>query len=174
MVKKPLFYAGFGSGVGGAVVKIINGQPFVLATEFGHAMYETSMTPPPVCGCGGIYHLEAHIGGINIKQRHGCKAYELPLITRMEYLSMMAIGTRNLHMSFPDISTIVFGGGVALDLLGNGTNEPNAEQMAHRTYLGLRIASHTSPVPVPSIRYAVHGDNAGLIGAAYAARQLAT
>lgn len=166
--KRPLIYVIWGTGVGVAVVTIVTIDGIltvhVRETELGHQTI--NFRSRLRCGCGGRGHLEALVGGANLPKRfktlffRGRKAEELKDRHWNKVLVTMAVGLRTLSTSDPGLP-IVMGGGVAC-------------KQSHRLpQLRRLISQQQSTVPVPELLLAKLGEDAGLVGAAYAARRLA-
>jgi glucokinase len=159
--KEPLIYVIWGTGVG---VSVAYSSSFVRPTELGHMVIAKNSRL--VCGCGGRGHLEALVSGKNIPNRFkrlwlfkGPRAEQLNDHQWRAVLRDMAIGLRNL--SAGDIGLpIVLGGGVA------------CKQAARLAELQSLVNELTSTCPAPELRLARLGEDAGLVGAALAARQL--
>jgi predicted NBD/HSP70 family sugar kinase len=161
-LKSPLVYVIWGSGVGVALVVDGNGQIVALATELGHIVIDKNSKLR--CGCGGYGHLEAHVSGNNIPKRRFGRRRGL----RAEHLNDrqwgvvcrdMAIGLRSISAAAPGLP-IVMGGGI--------TNK-----QSHRLpILQEMVGQLKSSCPVPMLHLAKHGEDSGLVGAGFAARQL--
>jgi glucokinase len=162
--KRPLIYVIWDTGVGVAVITIVDGRVQVRACELGHMTIDLGSKLK--CGCGGYGHLEALVGGGNIPQRFktffsrkGLRAEELSDRQWNDVLRDMAIGLDNLSsgdMGYP----IVLGGGVAIK---QAKRLPQLQEMVRRL---------KSTSPPPKLYLAEGGEDSGLIGAAYAAQQL--
>ena len=162
--QRPLIYVIWGTGVGVSVVSIVDGHMTVRATELGHMVIHRSSRLQ--CGWGGRGHLEALVSGNNIPRRFrrlwifkGRKAEELSDRQWTRVLRDMAVGLRNLSagdMGLP----IVLGGGI---LIKQSHRLPQLQEM---------VGNLPSTCPVPELLIAEGGEDSGLLGAAYAARQL--
>lgn len=162
--KRPLIYVIWGTGIGVAVVTDAEGHVKVRATELGHMTI--NLGSKLKCGCGGYGHWEALVSGANIPKRFkkflsrkGIKAEELSDRQWDCLLRDMAIGLDNLSSGDMDYP-IILGGGVAIK---QAKRLPRLQEM-------VRELKSTSPPP--KLYLADGGEDSGLIGAAYAARQL--
>jgi glucokinase len=160
---KSIVYVIWGTGVGACIVIFDNGHLIALPTELGHIIIDRSSKLR--CGCGGYGHLEAHVSGGNIPKRefdgqHGIKAEHLTDHQWAEVLHDMAVGLRSISAGALGLP-IVLGGGVAT-------------KQSHRLpVLRQMVGQLQSSCPVPELLLAKHGEDSGLVGAAYAAQQLA-
>jgi predicted NBD/HSP70 family sugar kinase len=157
-----IIYVIWGTGVGAALV--INDEGYLLkqATELGHIVIDKNSRLK--CGCGAYGHLEAHVSGGNIPKRRfgwrrGLKAEHLNDRQWNIVLRDMAIGLRSLSTVAPGVP-IVMGGGVA------------TKQACRLSVLQGMVSDLPSSNPAPTLLLAKHGEDSGLVGAAYAARQL--
>jgi len=160
--RKPLIYVIWGTGVGAALVIVIDGRVVTHATELGHVVIDKHSRLK--CGCGGFGHLEALVSGGNIPDRRfglrrGIKAEHLNDRQWGVVLRDMAVGLRSISTSAPGLP-IVMGGGVA-----------TKQQHRLPTLQGM-VGQLQSSCPVPTLLLAKHGEDSGLMGAAYAAWQL--
>lgn len=154
-----MVYIIWGTGVGGAIVFIINGSPVVRATELGH-MTIVNEHSGLLCGCAGYGHLEAMASGANIpKQFAGRRAEELSDDEWSCVLRHMAVGLRNVSTIITD-TPVVLGGGVAI------------KQQHRLPELQQLVDNLTATCPAPALHIAKLGEDAGLVGAMVAARQL--
>jgi glucokinase len=159
---QPLVYVIWGTGVGAAIVIDNNGEVITQATELGHIIIDRKSRLR--CGCGGYGHLEALVSGGNIPNRRfgwrrGLEAANLNDRQWNEVLRDMAMGLRSISTAGPGLP-IVLGGGVAT-------------KQSHRlAELQARVDQLPSSCPIPTLLLAKHGEDSGLVGAAYAARQL--
>lgn len=157
-LKRPLIYVIWGTGIGASVVYDLEGRADVRPTELGHMIIDRHSTAR--CGCGGRGHLEALVSGGNMQQRFGIPAEELNTSQWIEVLTDMAAGLHNIasgDMGLP----IILGGGIAL------------KQQRRLPLLQEMVRDLASPFPAPELSVATHGEESGLVGAAYVARQLA-
>jgi glucokinase len=159
---RSLIYVIWGTGVGAAIVIDKDGRIVTLATELGHIIIDRRSRLR--CGCGGYGHLEALVSGGNIPNRRfglrrGLKAENLTDRQWKSVLRDMAVGLRSISTAGPALP-IVLGGGVAT-------------KQSHRLSILRRMVGRLkSSNPVPDLLLAVHGEDSGLTGAAYVARQL--
>jgi predicted NBD/HSP70 family sugar kinase len=159
---RSIIYVIWGTGVGAAIIINDEGYVLKLATELGHIVIDKNSRLK--CGCGGYGHLEAHVSGVNIPKRRfgfrrGIKAEHLTNRQWDIVLQEMAIGLRSISNSAPGLP-IVMGGGIAT-------------KQAHRLpVLQHLVGKLKSSCPAPTLHLAEHGEDSGLMGAAYAARQL--
>jgi glucokinase len=160
---RSLVYVIWGTGVGAAVIIDRNGHLVTLATELGHIVIDKNSRLK--CGCGGYGHLEALVSGGNIPNRRfgrrcGLKAEQLNDRQWNKVLRDMAVGLRSISTGALGLP-IVLGGGVAT-------------KQAHRMIdLQRMVGQLKSSAPIPQLHLAKHGEDSGLMGAAFAAWQLA-
>ncbi|HEU4715601.1 MAG TPA: ROK family protein [Candidatus Saccharimonadales bacterium] len=161
-LEQPIIYVIWGTGVGAALIVNHHGSTLPLATELGHVVINKKSRL--LCGCGGRGHLEAHVGGANIPKRRlgwrrGRKAEHLKDRGWNTLLGEMAIGLRSISTAAPGLP-IVLGGGVAT-------------KQSHRLpALQKKVSRLKSSCPAPELHPAKHGEDSGLVGAGFAARQL--
>jgi glucokinase len=159
-----IIYVIWGTGVGAAIIINDEGCLLKLATELGHIVIDKNSRLR--CGCGGYGHLEAHVSGANIPNRRfglrrGIKAEHLNNRQWDQVQTDMAVGLRSISTAAPGLP-IVMGGGVAI-------------KQAHRVLtLQRKVGQLQSSNPTPQLHLAKHGEDSGLVGAAYAAWQLVT
>jgi predicted NBD/HSP70 family sugar kinase len=157
MFKCPLIYVIWGTGVGVSIVTEVNGLAHAKATELGHMVIDTHSSL--MCGCGGLGHLEALVSGGKLSARFGCVIKDITDTQWDEVLADMAAGIRNLSsgdMGLP----VVLGGGVTF------------KQAARIPLLREKVAALPSTCAVPELHLAKSGEDSGLKGAFFAARQL--
>ena len=161
-LKRSLIYVIWGTGVGAAVIINDDGLLLKLSTELGHIVIDKHSRLK--CGCGGYGHLEALVSGANIPNRwfgwrRGLKAEHLNDRQWGAVLRDMAIGLRSISTVRPGLP-IVLGGGVAT-------------KQSHRLpALQWEVDQLQSSCPTPELIRAEHGEDSGLVGAGFAARQL--
>lgn len=169
--QRPLIYVIWGTGVGVAVVTVVNGEIVVRSTELGHMIIDRRSKL--MCGCGGRGHLEAHVGGGNLSKRFSGMLAKLFGARKVEkltdkhwskVLSDMAAGLRTLSEGDMDLS-IVLGGGVSEKQL----SERGSHRLPELQQLTNNLAAPASP---PKLLLAQRGEDSGIDGAALAARQL--
>lgn len=119
-----------------------------------------------MCGCGIEGHVEAHIGGSGIEKKFGVRAEHLPLDRWAEVIddtveAHVKLINRLANRGFRP-STIYFFGSVA-------TKQPHL--LLPGLHKGLRERRAELPL-LPTIAYAAHGDDSGLVGAGDAALEL--
>lgn len=142
------------TGIGGA--RIVDGQidENALGFEPGHQIVDLESSL--VCGCGGVGHLEAFIGGGSLEKRFGKKPEDNDDDGVWDEVArILAVGLNNtvVHWS-PDI--VVLGGSLM--------NKISLEKV--RKYLAKTLTIFPSP---PKLVRATLGDIGGLYGAlAYA------
>jgi predicted NBD/HSP70 family sugar kinase len=161
-LKQPIIYVIWGTGVGASVIMNDNGQLAALPTELGHIIIDRNSKLR--CGCGGYGHLEALVSGGNIPNRRfgwrrGIKAEHLNDRQWAVVCRDMATGLRSISTAAPGLP-IVLGGGVAT-------------KQSHRLpALQVMVNRLKSSCPAPMLHLAKHGEDSGLVGAGFAARQL--
>jgi predicted NBD/HSP70 family sugar kinase len=160
---RSLVYVIWGTGVGAAVIIDRNGHLVTQATELGHIIIDRNSRLQ--CGCGGFGHLEAHVSGGNIPNRRfglrrGLKAEQLNDRQWNPVLRDMAVGLRSISAGALGLP-IIMGGGIA------------TKQSDRLPLLQTMIGELPSSCPIPTLYLAKHGEDSGLMGAAYAAWQLA-
>ena len=163
LTNTPFTYIIWGTGVGGATVSIVDHQPVVTPIEPGHAIIDINSSMR--CGCGGLGHLEALVGGGCIPKRRfgdltGLTAPQLDDDQWRGVLMDMAVGLRCVTSLTPNSGVIVMGGGVA------------TKQARRLPLLESLVRQLPSSVPPPSIRRSVFGDDSGIVGAALVARKM--
>jgi predicted NBD/HSP70 family sugar kinase len=157
-----IIYVIWGTGVGAAIIINDEGHLLKLATELGHIVIDKNSRLR--CGCGGYGHLEAHVSGGNIPKRRfglrrGLKAEDLTDKQWTPVLWDMAVGLRSISTSALNLP-VVLGGGVAV------------KQQHRLPVLQEMVGQLKSSNVVPTLHLAKHGEDSGLVGAAYAAWQL--
>jgi len=162
--KRSIIYVIWGTGIGAALIIDDEGYLLPLPTELGHIVINKKSRRRK-CGCGGYGHLEGEASGANIPKlrfglRRGLKAGDLTDRQWNKPLRAMAIGLRSISTVAPGLP-IVLGGGVAT-------------KQSHRLpVLQGMVSQLKSSCPVPTLLPAEHGEDSGLVGAGFAARQLA-
>lgn len=154
-----LLYVIWGTGVGMAAMLAPESDkvPICLSTEGGHITIDCNSLLR--CGCGGYGHLEALVGGGNLQRRFGVSASELTNDQWAIVFDDMAVGLRAASSVFMNMP-IVLGGGVTF------------KQASRLGMLQGALQKLNSPAAVPSLSLSYWGEDAGLVGAAYAAKQL--
>jgi glucokinase len=140
----------WGTGVGGCLVRFIDGKPVTFPGEFGHV--EVDPHSERICPCGQRGCLQAYCGGAGIRQNTGQRASGLSSKQWRDVVGWMKVGVRGVLCSQPTL-LVVFGGGIACKqtwLL---------DELESRLDQDLRI------VNAPEVRRSVFGESAGLIGA---------
>ncbi|PLS81342.1 hypothetical protein CYG49_02305 [Candidatus Saccharibacteria bacterium] len=161
---QPLHYIGWGTGIGIAGVTIQqDGRPYSRPTELGHMVIDR--VSDLQCGCGGLGHLEALIGGTNLKQRFGVDWWDMNRLQWESVLDDLSIGCNNLALGDSENPMpVVIGGGIGYKRLSpEGANElPKLQRL---------VNSHRTTMQPPKVLLAQYGEDSGLIGAAHAAWQ---
>lgn len=142
----------WGSGVGGCLVRYINGVAQPFAGELGHQ--KVSPDSDKLCGCGQYGCLEAYCGGTGIakRQRFGVPAKDLTPDQWADVVRWMKIGIRNVVTTQP-VPRVVFGGGIS-------------EKQSHLLdELERLLKEELRIVEAPDIRLSDFGARAGTIGA---------
>jgi glucokinase len=140
----------WGTGVGGCLVRHINGNPVALPGELGHQQVKPNSSL--VCGCGQKGCLEAFAGGAGIENRLSMPAKDLTPEHWDEVLGWMTIGVHNVVAAQP-VPLVVFGGGVA-----------NKQQHLLKG-LGVLLWQSLRVVDAPRVELSAFGESAGTIGA---------
>lgn len=155
--RTPLVYVIWGTGVGAAVASDDGGRVAIKSTELGHMIIDFHSDVK--CGCGGLGHLEAYVGGGNLEAGYGKPVKSMTDFDWTQVLKTMAVGLRNISggsLGMP----IVLGGGVSL------------EQGHRLAELQELVTQLDAPAPVPHLSLSQLGDDSGLRGAAEAAFEL--
>jgi glucokinase len=140
----------WGTGVGGCLVRTINGVPLALPGELGHQQVKPNSAI--ICGCGQYGCLEAFTGSSGIQNRLNKPAAELSSKQWNEVLDWMQIGIHNVVAAQP-VPLVVFGGGIA-------NKQPQLLRLLEeRLKQSLRITD------APRIQLSAFGESAGTIGA---------
>jgi glucokinase len=140
----------WGTGIGGCLVRYINGVAVPFAGELGHQ--QVNPWDDLLCGCGQKGCLEAYCGGAGIKKRLGIDPQNLTRDQWIEVVGWMSIGVRNVVAAQP-VPLVVFGGGVA------------NKQSALLKDLRMLLEADLRIVDVPDVRLSAFGESAGTIGA---------
>ena len=140
----------WGTGVGGCLVRHINGTPVALPGELGHQQVKPSSSL--TCGCGQAGCLEAFAGGAGIENRTHMSAQDLTPAQWDEVLGWMRIGVHNVVAAQP-VPLVVFGGGVA----------NKQRQLLEPLEAQLKQSLHV--VDAPRVELSAFGESAGTIGA---------
>lgn len=138
---------GYGTGIGGCMVRHHEGGFIPIDGEYGHVNVEEDGRP---CGCGLHGCLEAYAGGNGILNHFGKPAEEL---SREEWLTVaprLAVGFGSILAPQP-VDLVVFNGGL---INGQAWLLPYLEEL-------LKHPMHGSP----ELRLSRLGDSAGLLGA---------
>lgn len=152
----------WGTGVGGSVCRYVSGKASVQPAEIGHMVI--NLDSDKLCGCGGLGHLEAHVGGGYLEGRFGAKAGELTDAQWTEVLKELAVGIYNITLNHRGLP-VVFGGGVAFKQLGTaGRLQELQGYVDELTASGL--------TPTPTLHLSHHGEDTGMIGAEHVAREI--
>lgn len=147
--KNIVVYITISTGVGGT--RIVNGH--IDKSAFGFEIGHHTINPSgPVCGCGGVGHLEAFIGGNAIEKRYNKKPKEITDEAVWENATaFLAIGLLNTCVFWsPDI--IILGGSMMRSF--SLTNIQSAMQSKN----------HILP-ELPQVQISTLGDAGGLLGA---------
>lgn len=140
----------WGTGVGGCLVRHINGKPRAFAGELGHQKVRYGSAQ--MCGCKQSGCLEAYCGGKNIHLRHHCLPQNLSEDQWAEVLGWMQIGLQNVVTAQP-VDRVFFGGGIA------------SKQRHRLPVLQDNLSKELKIVEPPSIDLSRFGESAGTIGA---------
>lgn len=141
----------WGTGVGGCLVRYVDGIAVPFAGELGHQQVNNSQHEL-LCGCGQKDCLEAYCGGTGIKKRLDIDAQDLTHDQWAEVLSWMAVGVRNIVTAQP-VPLVVFGGGIA------NKQSVLLDDLKKLLEADLRI------VDAPEVRLSAFGESAGTVGA---------
>lgn len=159
--KSDFFFMIWGTGVGGSSCLFDSGAARVRPTEVGHMIIDRGSDR--MCGCGGYGHLESHIGGGYLEERFGIDASQLNNSQWSELLRELSIGVYNITLVYRNVP-IVFGGGVALKQLGEAGRLDELQSYVNEL-------TESNITATPKLSLARYGEESGLIGALYAARQ---
>lgn len=166
------------TGLGGADFDVSRSE--IFDDEPGHAKHR----PGATCGCGENGCIEAYVSGSGIERRFGSKGEDLPDENWQIVMDDLVVGYwRLLHRSAERgfvPAQLHFFGSVALK--GRGAPiDSNAHVPKHLQeygvlaglHVGLEGLAEAGSLPfLPNIRVATNGDNSGIMGAAYLAREL--
>lgn len=154
----------WGTGVGCSICRYALGKADVQATELGHMVIDFDSDKD--CGCGGFGHLESYVGGGYLEGRFGVPASQMSDDQWTEVLKDLANGLYNIALGNHGLP-IVFGGGVAFKQLGTaGRLDELQGYIDELTANGL--------APSPSLAIAHYGEDSGMAGAVYLAREIAS
>lgn len=157
---RSLIYVGIGTGIGVGVARIDNGVVTSASTELGHLVMDRS--GKYLCGCKGVGHAEALMGGAHLPGRFGVKSVEeLTDDHWIEIIDDVAALCISVAAAYPDLP-IVLGGTVA----GQITGRPDRMKLLRGV-----LDTLESPVETPELLMPLL-DESALIGASYAALQL--
>jgi glucokinase len=140
----------WGTGVGGTLVRYVDGKPIAFAGEMGHLRVSESNSR--ICACGQFSCLEAYCGGAKIREYVGVAAEELNPAQWEEVLAHMVIGLRGIATSQP-VGRIYFGGGIA------------AKQSHFIPELEDLLRMDLQIVDAPEMALSRFGESAGTVGA---------
>jgi glucokinase len=140
----------WGTGIGGCLVRMVNGKPVAFAGEPGHQVVNSSSGL--MCKCGQVGCLEAFAGGAGIANLYGKPAELLTKDEWRETLLLVEAGVRNL-VTIQPVPLVIFGGGIA----------NKQSWMLDEIQRGLATGIHI--VKVPKIRLSAFGESAGNVGA---------
>jgi predicted NBD/HSP70 family sugar kinase len=140
----------WGTGVGGTLVRYINGSPVAFAGEMGHQ--QVSESQARICACNQIGCLEAYCGGAKIHEYEDVPAEELSPAQWNRVLSYMVIGLHNI-VTIQPVLKVYFGGGIA------------AKQAQFIPQLEQTLRDELHIVEAPSMELSRFGESAGTVGA---------
>ena len=140
----------WGTGVGGALLRNIKGQPVPLAGEMGHQL--ACKPKGRECACGQFDCLEAYCGGDMIRKYEGVPAEELGSMRWGMVLEYMASGLHSIVAIHP-VPKVYFGGGIA------------AKQSQFIPVLEQMLREELQFVGAPSLELSRFGESAGTVGA---------
>lgn len=140
----------WGTGIGGCLVRHINGIAEPLPGELGHQ--QVNPNGNELCGCGQYGCLEAYCGGAGIAKRFGIPAESLTDRQWEEVVDWMKVGIRNIVTTQP-VPLVVFGGGIA------------SKQKILLSDIQQRLLEELFIVDVPDIQLSTFGEAAGTVGA---------
>lgn len=156
-IQESFWMVTWGTGVGGSLVEMVNGEPMVSPSELGHQIIKADDTFP-ADGCGRPGCLESLVAGDGIERRFGKVATDLSESEWSQVVEWFAEGLYNLMtIQFPP--RIVMGGGLTTKC---------AEQVPK---IRQALTERLKIVPVPELSVATHGEDAGLVGALALLRQ---
>lgn len=141
----------WGTGVGGTLVRHIDGKPYPFAGEMGHQMVRARLGNQ--CACGQMDCLEVYCGGAGIKKyRNVASAADLSEAQWGRVLDCMADGLHNL-VTIQPVPYIYFSGGIA------------AKQSHRLEVLQQMLEEELCIVEAPQVRLSRFGEGAGTVGA---------
>jgi glucokinase len=141
----------WGTGVGGTLVRQVDGRPVAFAGEVGH---QTVRHPRGnQCACGQMDCLEVYCGGAGIQKYRGVlSASELSERDWAQVLDCMADGLHNI-IAIQPVPKIYFGGGIA------------AKQSHRIPVLETSLQEELAILPAPRMELSRFGESAGTVGA---------
>jgi len=139
----------WGTGVGGCLVRYVDGKPIPLPGEPGHQCVDIQAYQ---CGCGQYGCLEVFCGGGAIARRYGKPAEQLSTMDWASITARMAEGVRNL-VTIQPVELVIFGGGIA------------AKQQHLLSDIENQLKGELKVVEPPQVRLSTFGESAGTVGA---------
>lgn len=146
----------WGTGIGGSIVEQQPGGPRVIAAEPGHNVIRWDETSP-ICNCGKRGCFEAYVGGVNIEKRFGKPAAELSDEEWGDVTDWLARGLYDVIRTRP-VREVVLGGGVT------------TKQTRHLPEIQRKLEAYLAGIQPIELTVAVHGEDAGVVGALAALR----
>lgn len=148
-----------GSGIGGAVVRYINGRPVPFATEPGHIQVQIlGNAKDERCSCGLWNCVEAFAGGKAIHRRFGIEAKDLTRsMWDFNVLPWLFMGMRNVLVAHP-VDLVTFSGGVAC-------GQPWLMDALEEHFKEVAATTESDIIGTPKFRISKLGANAGIRGA---------
>lgn len=126
---KDLWYVNWGSGIGGALVKDIEGQRVVIPSEIGHHSMGDNY---PKCRCGQIGCWDSLASGKALEEKFNTHPSNLILSEWKSIVPFMIRGLINI-ISISAVDYVVMGGGVSI-------NQPEIiELISKKVGSGLKI-----------------------------------
>ena len=145
---KSFWYVNWGSGIGGALVKVNNGYRLVLASEIGHHSMGSTY---PGCRCGQVGCWDSLASGKAIQKKFNTHPSNLILSEWKSIVPFMVQGLINI-LSISSTDYVVMGGGVSI-------NQPEiVELISKKVENGLKI------VKAPKFLIAKHKDLSAIFG----------
>lgn len=148
-VKKDFWYINWGTGIGGALTRIVNNKWNVYESELGH---QRLLNKGDYCRCGQRGCLDSIASGFAIYNKYNREATKLNDKEWNEILPFIVQGITNIIMISP-VELIIMGGGIVI----------NKPEIVDNIYDNLNQYMHNY-IP-PRIRISTLKDLSGIYGA---------
>lgn len=141
----------WGTGVGGTLVRRVDGKPVAFPSEVGHQIVIPDTDGESECGCGRSGCLESLTSGRSLS-RFGASPSDLTTEQWDEVVEWMSTGVYNALVTQPT-NQVIFGGGVA-------AKQPHLLPQIQR-----RLREMGGIIDPPIVRLAAFGEESGTLGA---------